>query len=294
MKRTLILSLGLLCTACAGFGSPQPNGAYVAKDQRVDIAAFGSEMAPVYGGRDLKKLISQPGTNQIASLLAGYKDGCEKQVEVKTDPALIPIIMGLGQYVFNRSLERKEKQLEALKKGTVSVYSTSLVLDPGALGHYSCAIVSRHSNDGTLNLFVLIDITTSEGLTILEPTVAYAKNSVAFMAKGKHDITLTLGAAVLGVGKQENGLPILAATGQDAKKVTKLTLSSKDPTTIEDQIIIGPIPSQITNSPTILRLSLTETGDAGFDIDDRIAVNAALKESMGPALSEGLKAYLSE
>ena len=130
--------------------------------------------------------------------------------------------------------------------------------------------------------------------TILEPTVAYAKNSVAFMAKGKHDITLTLGAAVLGVGKQENGLPILAATGQDAKKVTKLTLSSKDPTTIEDQIIIGPIPSQITNSPTILRLSLTETGDAGFDIDDRIAVNAALKESMGPALSEGLKAYLSE
>jgi len=135
-------------------------------------------------------------------------------------------------------------------------------------------------------------------LLSITPKYFWAKNTTANtkkVGKGeKETITFMSGVSLQGIGKQENGIPILASSGQDSKKLGKFKLGDDDPGVVPAGVSIGPIPLIRNSSASILRVSITETGDIGFDIDERMAVNKTIKEAIGPALAAGVKAYLED
>lgn len=216
---------------------------------------------------------------------------------------LIPIAAAVGKLIYNVAVDKTNKKLEALKKSSSVSYSVDFVLPKGDIRRYRCLVVMRHAKEknanGTKNVIAAIvgyDIDINGDLLSIKPQFIWAKNTVANTRKvdkgKKEDIAFMSGFSLLGIGTQENGIPILATSGQDVKKIGKVQLRVEDVKELNSEISIGPIPLISGSGPTILRVSVTEIGDLGFDVDERIASNKTIKEAIGPALAEGIKAYL--
>lgn len=296
----VVLTAAIVASGCATSSSFKPSDLALVKNQHSDIAAFGSGVKPIYGGKSLESIFRYPGTDQIHNYLKSYQQACETGKAIKAGAAMIPAAAASAvvQFIYNSAIEKQSKQLKSLKESAVASYSSAIIFGDAKIAKYRCLVLSRHSEDGTVDAFTSFTIDQRNELLHLIPQAIFARNTIAntraLIAGEPEEITVVVGASVQGVGKQQNGLPVIASCGQDSKKLGKVKLNSNEPYAIDGQSIVGPIPILATSSPLILRISSTEAGDIGFDIDERIAANKALKEAIGPALAEGVSTFLSD
>ncbi|MEW8701934.1 MAG: hypothetical protein AB2601_20930, partial [Candidatus Thiodiazotropha sp.] len=219
-------------------------------------------------------------------------------VEAEAAPGLIPLISAIPKLIYDIAAEKTDKKLKALKKSASSSYSVDFIIPNGMLDKFQCLIVVRHDKDLNINAALVYVIELQNDLLSLAPKLYWAKNTTANTKKAEEDkkeiVTFMSGVSLQGIGKQENGIPILASSGQDSKKLGKFELGNLSPEVITNGVRIGPVPIINNSSASILRVSVTETGDVGFDIDERIAANKTIREAVGPALAAGVKAYLED
>ncbi len=130
------------------------------------------------------------------------------------------------------------------------------------------------------------------------------------------ELNLSFGVSIKGIGEHAK-VPALVAAGQGAVSVPKVQILQKPKITANDQETenskkayadgdgawkcdgcettdLIPYIDSKDNSFISVTMSVTETGFVGLDFDARKAELTAIKEAIGPALQESLKAYLPE
>ena len=101
-----------------------------------------------------------------------------------------------------------------------------------------------------------------------------------------------------GIASSGNGIPTLASAGEAVINLGKIEFPEdvKEPKSFADakpsNKKLGPIPTINNGRATFLRISITEQGDIGVDIDNRIAFIASLYEALGPVVVAGLRTRL--
>ena len=154
-----------------------------------------------------------------------------------------------------------------------------------------------------------------------KPSYIKAKNTIALTKRGdeKSDdpkvknarIDLAIAISLKAISKDGKSLPRLNAFGEGVTSITSIPLIDKE----DNQCVregrqichatdLLPYPDNNgqddngQNSPDYTHVSLTiavtETGVVGFDIDQAISENKALKEALGPAIGDSLKELLTE
>lgn len=298
MKKLIIFTfaLMLILSGCATFNSSKLSRA---KGQVSAAALMGPEVEAEYSGSSAKVILTKSqNVGQIEQFLVAYKEACEKPVEVKAAPGLIPLLSAIPKLIYDISADKKSRELDALKKSAISSYSVDFLIPKGKISDYRCLILMRHDKDLNVNAAVAYGVVVRGELLLLSPKFIWAKNTTANTKRveegKKEEITFMSGISLQGIGKQENGIPIIASSGQDSKKLGKFSLGDVNPQNVENGISIGPVPLIATSSISILRVSVTEVGDLGFDVDEKLAEIKTIKEAIGPALSAGVTAHLED
>lgn len=298
MKKIIVLMLMVTLPGCAIYNFKSSSLAR-AKGQIATAALMGDDVQAIFAGESAEKILTKKGDlNSIEQRLREFKTTCENPTDAKVAAGVVPILSAISKLIYDLAVDKTNKELEALKKSAVSSYSVDFILPKGGLANYQCLAVLRHDKDLNLNAVLAYRLDTRGNLLSLSPQFLWAKNTTANTREvdkdKKEQITFMSGLSLQGIGKQDNGIPVLASSGQDSKKIGQFSLGDKDPVKILDGMVIGPVPLITTPSATILRVSVTEVGDIGFDVDEKIAINKTIKEAIGPALAAGVKAYLED
>lgn len=297
MKTVILLLTFTLLTGCATVDFTASKRG-VTKGQISSGALLGESISPLTTGDSADNILGKSDGNSVEKYITDFKRVCESSDTTKATPLLIPLISAIPKLLYDISIDKTNKELEALKKSSSSSYSVDFVLKKGDINKYKCLLVMRHDKKDVVSATIGYKINIKGELVYLEPKFIWAKNTVANtreVEKGKkEEITIMSGLSLQGIGVQKNGIPILVSSGQDSKKIGKLHLSEANVKLIKSNVSIGPIPLIKSSSVSILRVSVTEVGDIGYDIDEKIAANKTIKEAIGPALAEGVKGYLEK
>jgi len=298
MKNIITVSFVLVLSGCLHNHFKSSDLART-KDQISAGALMGPGVQAAYSGNSAKAILTKSdNTATINTLLRDYKTECEKPSQEKLAPALVPFLAAIPKLIYDISADRTNRELEALKKTVSSSYSVDFLIPKGKIKDYQCLIVIRHDKDLNVGAALAYKITASGDILTLSPQFMWAKNTTANTQQvkegEKEEVTFMSGISLQGIGKQDNGLPIIASSGQDAKKLGVLKLGSENPKLIKEGLSIGPVPLISTSSVTILRVSVTEVGDLGFDVDEKIAENKTIKEAIGSAISDAVKAQFDD
>ena len=314
MKRTLIfLSICYLLVGC--------NNGYVKIDH-------GSLLKPVVGNKlaflMLKPGLEIPADNYIMSEIATdanlkklVHEQCIKEPQPVADgvgPEVIPIITTFGKYVFDNHMDKKLRDLEALKKAAQGSYSEKAFLTAESLRQYQCAALARYTEKDakrSLGLMAVIklkppikNMPNSADAFIIEPIYIKAINSTVKTKRtsghGENvklaSINVSIGFSVKSIGKDESGLPVLGKVGAGAVSVPNVVLGSdaKNPCVKQcahsDLIPYMNLPAAAVS----VSMSITETGKVGVNFKQREAEIKAIKEAFGPAIKDALKESLSD
>lgn len=246
---------------------------------------------------ELEKALQKPGLPDALTRACGL-DVTTKSVE---SAVLAPIAVALGRYVFDQIVDAHLKELEKLKKASSSTYSGTVFFNDGAvLKQKKCFLILRTGKDSDVPTFLaLIALRDHGGAAFtVEPRYVQAANAVAVTAEDKPALAVSLGMAIKTVAKvKDSPLAEVAAAGQGAVSVTGVKLDKggsaftcappKCPTS-------DLVPYPPAKRPISVTISITETGDVGFDLDARSAEIKALKEALGPALTEALKEVVKD
>ena len=235
--------------------------------------------------------------------IASVQDQVDGPRAMGVDGAIGSILRVIGEQFLKARTARKIKKLERLKKLATSSYSLEFVLDDDISG-YDCGYISRSSVEkGSLNAFVVFRINHShQGLIYIEPTEVWAQNTVAHTRKVnlKKNETETVGfllsASLQGVQDDALGVPQLFSTGSDVRFLENLEIreNKEKPSKQLDLIKIGPIPTISNTNAKLLRIAVTEQGDIGFNVEDKIARTQALSEAIGPIILQELESNLEK
>lgn len=300
LSLTIAISLLSGCTAI----NYKPSKLALTKNQQSSIMLFYSGISI----SEKEKLPNNIKDKNVSSIIINIvNNGCyynkNYQPSQKLAPASIaPIVVAGGKLLFDLAVDKSNKKLENLLKSSSGSYAESLKITNAKDLNSSCIILSRDSIDSNnLSAFTSFKILNENGLIYLLPTNTYAANTIANTKEVKkvntEQITIIAGFSVQGIATQQNGLPIIATTGQAVSKIGKVTLNSKlHPLNTSEKLGPIPLPSDDISekSPAIIRISITESGDLGFDVNETIARNKAIKSAIGPAIAEGLKTKLSD
>ena len=256
------------------------------------------------------------------ALLKSYLDAHQSysefiSKECSPDPILlpselIPIISSFGKLLFDLKMEKKLRQLEALKKSAQGSYSARTFINLSDLEKQKCIILTRYNkNKETKNLelgllYVAKIISKSQkNAFVISPIFIRAENSAVVTSKGTEvngkvtlpAINTSLALSLKSINADKIGIPTLTPVGEGAVSVPNLEIgpngkeflcNNKCPTS--DLI---PYPKSGAD-PISFSLSLTETGIIGINFDERSAEIKAIKEALGPALKDSIKEYLTE
>lgn len=245
----------------------------------------------------LEKALQTPALRDAVAGACGL-DARTKSVE---SAILAPIAVALGRYVFDQIVDAHLKELEKLKKASSSTYSGTVFFNDGAvLKQKKCFLLLRTKKDSEVPTFVALIALRDHGGTAftIEPRYVQAANAVAVTAEDKPAIAASLGIAIKTVAKSKDSpLAEIAAAGQGVVSVTgvKLDKGASAFTCMPPKCPSSDlVPYPPTKRPISVTVSVTETGDVGFDLDARTAEIKALKEALGPALTDALKEVVKE
>lgn len=240
----------------------------------------------------LKKYIDKDKelVDQISSACAG---------EQKISPAAIPVIAAISKLFFDLQMDKSTKELEKLKKAAIGSYTQRVILPSESFNQHRCAIIYRYDkNTDDIGFISVIKFVKHGDVFTIKPAYIKAYNTVAITKKPNKDkdkakINVSIAVATKVIGDNKNGLPGVQTIGAGVVTVPNIELSDDagNPCSAgcEESDII-PIFSE--NGKYIsVSFTVTETGKLGVDLDEKKAEYKAIKDAIGPAISEAVKGY---
>jgi hypothetical protein len=244
----------------------------------------------------------------------------------KVTPGSIPLIGGLSKLLFNLYIDRQINAAAKLQKAAQANYSAHAILMPGELGTKPCILLvrtasiskNRSSQSGTvpdapgLVALLKMDLMDDNTAFVMRPLYIKASNAVAVTKRETEGspaaIDLSLAISIRAVGKQLTGFNGLVPVGEGVVSVTDIKLGSgaaecfkangkkdiKGMTTDTDCPRSDLIAAPTKQAWVSMAMGVTETGKIGVDFDQAAAELKAIKEALGPALSESIKKYLED
>jgi hypothetical protein len=267
-----------------------------ATDQQTKVACF--EAGSTLKGTAIERHLDNALRNQIETLCANRSRNSAHPTAVP--PTVIPIVVAAGRFLFDQFAERRLKEVEELKTAASQSYSSTVIFESGAqLRKQVAVLLIRHKDgDDTATFAALLKVRqrgSGKAFTI-EPIYVRASNAVAITSKDAGAISASLALAIKSLTKGKDGPVALVASGQGAVTVAKLEIGAKtNPFVCADDCPGSDlIPYPPFDEPCSVSFAVTETGDLGFDIDAKIAERKALKEALGPAITEAFTVALKE
>ena len=213
--------------------------------------------------------------------------------------AVIPIVVGAAKLGFDLYLDKKNLELEELEKAAQRTYSGQVTIKSSELVNSKCAILIRYKDKTekpTIKFIAIVKILKydTSGFRI-QPIYVMANDAVAYTENmpnnGTPTMKVSIGFSVKAIGNQESGLKGLFPVGQSAVSITEeISLGKKKEYVCYSDCYTSdliPFPG-IESSLTSVSMSITETGNVGIDFDQRKAELKAIKETIGPTLTESL------
>ncbi len=322
--KIIIIILCFIVTGCGTFNAKGYSNNYIepTKGNSVDFYYY-------VGGNDdssnkIKKLIADNG-GVIDEHCPSVKTTSPQGDAVA--PALIPLIATFGKYIFNRHQDKKLGELDALKKASKSTYAGKAFLSAIKLKNVRCVILVRNhtpksekqsnsESEKKIGLIVIAKLShlpeNGKEAFSIKPTYIKAHNSSAKTkkaGKGKNGkanhpkINLAIGFAIKMISHERNtGLPKLGLVGAGAVSVGNVELTVAEGESItegknpcEKKCPFSDLIPHLDGEQLVsISMSVTESGQVGFNFDQRKAEITAIKEAFGTAISESLKEKLSD
>ena len=155
--------------------------------------------------------------------------------------------------------------------------------------------------DDKAGLLALLKIEPRGGNAFtIEPRYVKANNARAVTmagdAKTPPTINLSLSVTTRGIGRHETRLAGLFPAGEGVVSVSKVEVGPgrKSYTCNTRCPLSDLIPYPDGSGLVSVSVGVTETGEIGFDLDQRTAELKAIKEAMGPALSDAISETLKK
>ena len=255
------------------------------------------------------------------------KSACQPE-KATIFPGAIPFIAVGGKLLFDLVIEERIRQLKQLKIDSRKAYFAKTTLTSNELGICKCAVMVRHKDEKSvfkridksqntdpicekLGLIAIVKFVKyetennkySEEAFWIEPVYIRACDALAVTADKKTpQIDLSIGIAIKAIGKKKNsGQPELFTIGEGAVSVKNVEIgidNNTKPYECRDtcpQSELIPYPKADKDDALVsVALSVVEAGHVGINFDQRLAETEAIKEALGPAIEESLKAVFKE
>jgi hypothetical protein len=289
-----LIQLGLiaLCctlTGCLSFTKADSTGVGGQQTslQILQLRSGGSDDVPM--ADDLKKTITSVCRPDGATVLV--------------DPAITPILVAFGKFLFDQAMDKRVAELEALKKAAEKTYSATISMGRADLLNKHCLLIQREKKQDekakavTPGMTALLKLRPMEGKAFtMEVAYLRVHNAVAVASTETPEVTFSFAASTKAITSSKlTEVVQLSAIGQGAVgapaaiKLPQATAYICERNCSRSDLIAYP-----NTSPVSLSVAVTETGNVGFDIDASIAKAKAIKEAIGPAIAEGLKESMKE
>ncbi len=253
-----------------------------------------------------------------SDLLGRIKSACAKPQAPgqAVAPALVPILAAIGKLLFDLAADKAQRQLDELKKAAQQSYSGTVIYSGSEVRTHRCLLIARtvDTGDGTnkkaqLSFAALLRMSDYGSGFIIQPTLIEAKNAVAVTAKDTPQITTSIAVSVKSIIDSPLNGKTLVANGQAVVSVQKISVlgipkdgkpaaqsksmykcPATEPTKAADfaecpRSDLIPYPN---NGPYSVTVSVTETGEIGIDLDVASSEVKAIKEAIGPAISDAI------
>lgn len=222
--------------------------------------------------------------------------------ENKVAAGFIPVIGALGKFAFDYSIDKYTKYTKKLKKSAVVSYSQRVILPSESFNQHTCGIIYRYDDKRKkIGFLSVIKLNNHGNAFDIEPVYAKAYNTAAITKKpknGKEDVKInaSIAVSVKATGKDKNNLPVLSSIGEGVVSISSITVGAKSKNACQNGCDRSDIIPVTTNSNDYISVtfSVTEKGDIGINLDENIAELEAIKEAIGPAISDGIVAQLED
>lgn len=310
MSRFWTLTVGALCagllSGCGTFGRMDftPSALSGLSDQQLQVATFGTGGTPaddkLVADAELQKTLK-------AQCLPPAQPG---QPQPALGASVVPIFAALGQLAVNQYFVQQQRRIEQIVESSKAAYSLTFDVSPADLALIRCLVLVRHGSnaDGTvatIGLQAVIQLEVVQagpigtGTLKFRPIYIRATNAVAQTRQAADpSISVSIGLSLKAVAPQRaDGVARLIPTGEGAVGISNLVLSAAG--SLANCVAKACKSSDLLPYPTTRgRLSLTlavaEQGETGFNDKVVLADLAALKEALGPAIGEAIKAKLED
>lgn len=221
----------------------------------------------------------------------------------------------VGKMLFDLYMDKRARDLEALKASAEKSYHARIVLHAdalkGAVSRGQCFVLIRISGNDPVPQFIsvlalknsaqiLVPGEEMEAFTFT-PTYIAVRSAVAVTKNtDKPRISASFALSMRAIGKQDNGLPSFVQVGEAAVTVPGLLIgqiSQEGGTKCSSQECpqsdpIPVIPSDADKQTVVIGIGVTEKGDVGVDFDAAKSELSAIKAAIGPVVSDVLKEKL--
>jgi hypothetical protein len=220
--------------------------------------------------------------------------------------AAVPILAALGELVVNLYAENQKQRIQDIVDSAQATYGVTTAVSPTDLSNASCLLFVRYAYDfqknvATPGLVVLSKLShetvPSAGATTVltfQPIYVRSKTLVAVTRQSDAPTaSISIALSVKAVARQGSQVLRLLPTGEGVVTVAKVALNTdrcgSSPCKRSDLI---PFP---TDKGTLsVAVSITEQGVTGFNDKAAQAELAAIKDAIGPAVSEAIKARFGD
>jgi hypothetical protein len=321
MKKELVISaclvLLLSVSGCKG----------IKEGQQEPVKASATKLILV-GGPEAG--FPDSATSELAGKLADWCKDPNRMSMKALDPVTLGFIATTGKYLFDKAQQDKLNELAALKKASTTTYSARQVIPAASLQNAQCAILVRETGEDKAGEDTAIavedtaakDRSTKEGLVAVvwlnhmqggtqrgftfDPIYVAASNAAVYTkapvtneeVETPAKINVSIGIVVKAIGTQ-NDVPVLANVGTSAVSVVNVELDKTLKNACGDEkkpcAESELIPHVLEGDALVsFGMSITETGQIGFDFDQREAEIKAIKEAYGPVISSSITEIFGE
>lgn len=224
--------------------------------------------------------------------------------------AVVPIIAALGQLAVSQYFVQHQRRIEQIVEDAKAAYSLTFDIDPAALSQTRCLVLVRHGSKpdgsiGSIGLQAVIQLDavqagpTGTAAVKFRPIYVRAANAVAQTRQAdKPAMSVSIGLSIKAVSPQRaDGVARLLPTGEGAVGVANVVLSADaaqvkcvEPVCKSSELL----PYPFNRGRLSVTLAVAEQGQTGFNDKVVLADLAALKEALGPAVGEAIKAKFGD
>lgn len=256
----------------------------------------------------LSQILQDPDT---ATVFPGLSSQIASQCNAsKTEvaPFLLSVIPVLGKLGFDLFMEKKIRDVDALKEASQGTYSARTTISALALREAvirnDCFVLVR-TEDGkiipnfvaVLRLDAIADGSQSTAFSFT-PVYVMARNGVAVTKQSNEPkMSVAIAITLKSIAKQDNGLPILAPFGEAAVSLAAVSIGKNATAKCSTArcATSEPLPLIIAgNAPVVVAVAVSEKGNIGIVFDTATNELVAIKEALGPVIGEVIKAKLEK